>query len=95
MKIRQVFWARKAPKSELTKGKERRRRKSEEEERRREKSNGCTLGFYNGYFGDSFWPKKLSCRTQKGPFGGKALKNPVQIDPRLMPLKNESVGGRD
>ena len=41
-----------------TKEKERRKRKSEEEERRRrEKSNGCTLTFYNGYFGD-FWPKK-------------------------------------
>ena len=43
----------------VTKGKERRKRKSEEEERRRkEKINGCTLVFYNGYFGDKFWPKK-------------------------------------
>ena len=34
-------------------------KKREEEERRsREKSNGCTLGFYNGYFVDSFWPKE-------------------------------------
>ena len=42
-----------------TKKKERRKRKSEEEERRRrEKSNGCTLTFYNGYSGDSFWPIK-------------------------------------
>ena len=54
----------------LTKEKERRKRKSEEEERRRrEKSNGCTLSFYNGYFGDSFWPKKNLLDT-KGPFGG-------------------------
>ena len=31
---------------------ERRRRKSEKEERRRrDKKNGCTLSFYNGYFG--------------------------------------------
>ena len=34
-------------------------KKSEEEERRRrEKSNGYTLGFYNGYFVDSFWPRE-------------------------------------
>ena len=25
------------------------------------KSNGCTLSFYNGYFGDSFWLDMLSC----------------------------------
>ena len=36
--------------------------------------------------------KKLNCRTQKGLFGGKALKNPVQMDPRLMPSKNSSEG---
>ena len=48
------------------KGKERKKRKSEEKEkRRREKSNGCTLSFYNGYFGDSFWPKKTVASTQK------------------------------
>ena len=28
------------------------------------KSNGCSLIFYNGYFGDWFWPIK-SCWTQK------------------------------
>ena len=50
----------------LTKEKERRKRKSEEEERRRrEKSNGCTLTFYSGYF----WPKK-NLLDRKGPFGG-------------------------
>ena len=39
-----------------------------------------------------FGQKKLNCLTQKGLFGGKALKNPVQIDPRLMALKNSSEG---
>ena len=36
----------------VTKEKERRKRKNEEEEERsrRDKSNGCTLSFYNGYF---------------------------------------------
>ena len=30
------------------------------------KSNGCTLSFFNGYFEDSFWPKKNNnCWTQK------------------------------
>ena len=46
-------------------GKGRRKRKSEEEEkRRREKSNGCTLSFYNGYFGDRFWPNKTVGRKR-------------------------------
>ena len=47
----------------VTKEKERRKRNSEEEERRRrEKSNVCTISFYNSYFGDSFWPeKKKNC----------------------------------
>ena len=45
-----------------TKEKERTKSKSEEEERRRrEKNNGCTLRFYNGCSGDSFWPKKKNC----------------------------------
>ena len=35
-----------------------------EERKRREKSNGCTLGFCNGSFEDSFCPKK-NCLTQK------------------------------
>ena len=40
-------------------------KKSEEEERRRkEKSSGCTLSFYNGYLGDSFWPKKTVGRKR-------------------------------
>ena len=39
----------------VIKAKERRKRKSEEKERRkRKKSNGRTLRFYNGYFGDRF-----------------------------------------
>jgi len=39
------------------KGKEKKRKCEEKEGRRSEKSNGCTLSFYNSYFGDSFWPK--------------------------------------
>jgi len=52
----------------LAKEKERRKRKSEEEERRRrEKSNGCNPSSYNGYSGDSFWPKKKEkhCMTEE------------------------------
>ena len=49
----------------LTKEKEKRKRNREEEEMRsREKINGCTLSFYNGYFGDNFWPEK-NCWKQK------------------------------
>ena len=52
-------------KSTLTKEKERRKRKNKEEDRwRREKSNGRTLSFYNGYFGD------VLLLEGKGPFSG-------------------------
>ena len=51
----------------LTEEKERKKRKRREEERRRrEKNNGCTLSFYNGRFGDSFWRKKKAV-GHKGP----------------------------
>ena len=61
----------------LTEEKERKKRKRREEERRRrEKNNGCTLSFYNGRFGDSFWRKKKRLDT-KGPFGGNVFKNPA------------------
>ena len=60
-----------------SKEKERRKRKSEEKEwRRREKSSGRTLSFYNNYFKDYFWPKKLF--DAKGPFGNNVIKNPVR-----------------
>ena len=43
----------------VTKKKNSIKRKSEVEERRKkEKSNCYSLSFYNGFFGDSFWPKK-------------------------------------
>ena len=55
---RQVLFSLVSSKTTVTKEKERRKRNSEEKERRRrKKSNGCTLGFYSGYFGDTFWPK--------------------------------------
>ena len=60
------------------KEKERRKIKSEEKEmRRRERSNGCTLSFYNGYFGRKKKKKKeKKLLDAKGPFGGKNFKNP-------------------
>ena len=55
-----VFLSPTSSKFTVTKEKERRKRKSEEEERRRRgKSNGCTLSFYNSYFGEK------KCWTQK------------------------------
>ena len=49
----------------VTKGNEWRKRKSEEKKRRTaEKSNGCTISFYNSYFKDSFWPEKTVGSTQ-------------------------------
>ena len=58
----------------LTKEKQRRERESEEEERRRrEKSNGCTLSFYNGYFEIVFGRKN-------GPFQPfSVFKNPARV----------------
>ena len=54
----------------VTKEKERRKRKSKKKERRRrKKSNGCTLSFYNSYFGI----KQLF--DAKGPFGDNVIKN--------------------
>ena len=39
------------------------------------KSNGCALSFYNSYFGNRFWPKKLVGR-KTGPFGDNVFENP-------------------
>ena len=59
-------------------GKEKEKRKSEEEGRsRREKSNGCTLSSYNGYFGDLL--------DGKGPFGGNVFK--IRLDMLLKTRK--------
>ena len=41
------------------KGKEKKKERGEEK-----KNNGCTISFYNSYFGDGFWPKE-NCWTQK------------------------------
>ena len=58
-------------------GKGRRKRKSEEEERKRREKwfNGCTLGFYNGYFKDLAEKKTVG---REGPFGGNVFKNPAR-----------------
>ena len=46
------FLSPRSSKITVTKEKERRKRKGEEKERRRrKKSNGCTISFYNSYFG--------------------------------------------
>ena len=58
------------------KGKEKKKERGVKVRRRREKSNGCTLSFYNSYFGDSYWPKKTV--RLKGPFGDNVTKNPAE-----------------
>ena len=40
------------------KGKEKKKERREGKKEKKQKSKGCTLSFYNSYFGDSFWPKK-------------------------------------
>ena len=44
--------------------------------RRREKKQWLHPKFYNGYFGDTFWPKKLL--DAKGQFGKNVIKNPAR-----------------
>ena len=53
------------------KGKEKKKERGEGK-----KGNGCTLSFYNSYFGDSYWPKKTV--RLKGPFGDNVIKNPAE-----------------
>ena len=53
------------------------RNSEDKEKRRREKSNGCTLSFYNSHFGEQFLAEK-NCSTQKGPFGNNVIKNPAR-----------------
>ena len=48
------------------------KKKKEEERRGSEKSNGCPPSFYIGYFGDSFWPKKM--HNGRGLFGVSVFK---------------------
>ena len=58
----------------LTREKNRRKRKSEEEERRRrEKSNGCTLSFYNGKSHNRVLLWLLIMATLEIVFGRKIL----------------------
>ena len=44
-------------------------------EEKRKKSNGRTLSFHNGYFGDSFWPKTT---------GGNVIKYPARYGNNLI-----------
>ena len=54
-------------------GKSKEKKMSEEDEkRRREKSKGCTLSFYDGYFRD------VLLLDGKGPFSGNVFKNPAR-----------------
>ena len=46
--------------------KEKRKRQGKKGGEERKKNNGCTLSFYNGRFGDSFWRKKKAV-GHKGP----------------------------
>ena len=53
--------------------KERAERKKGGEEKK--KSNGCTLSFYIGYFGDSFW----SAKKLLDLLGGNVFKNSARF----------------
>ena len=58
------------------KGKEKKKERGEGKEGEGNKSNGCTLSFYNSYFGEValvFGRKKLF--DAKGPFGDNVIKN--------------------
>ena len=55
------------------KGKEKNEERGQGKEEKRKKSNGCTLSFYNSYFGR----KRLL--DAKGPFGDNVFKNPARL----------------
>ena len=79
---RQGFWRPISSKIELAKEKERGKRKSEEEEKSRgEKSNGCTLRFYNGYFGRK---KKLFDGTEA--IYPAVIRQDINWDKSVLPL---------
>ena len=93
VKRRQSFLSPRSFKITVTKEKERRTRESEEKERgKREQSNGCTLSFYNSYFGDSFWHKKTVGR--KGPSGDNVFKNPAGFKLSLLYRKLPIIAPR-
>ena len=58
------------------KEKEKKKERGEGKERRRRKKNGCTLSFFNSYFG-VFGRKKL-LDAKKGLFGDNGIKNPAR-----------------
>ena len=59
------------------KGKEKKKEQGEGKEEIEEKKSNCfTLSFYNSFFGDSFWPKKLL--DTKGLFGDNVIQNPAR-----------------
>ena len=85
MKRRQKSGFSSSRSSKITvKGKEKKKERREEKEEKK-KSNGCTLGFYNSYFGDSFWPKKTVGRQSS--FGGNVIKNPARYILWILPSK--------
>ena len=57
--------------SNEVKGKEKKKEEEEGKEEKKKKSNGCTLSFYNSYFG---WKQLFDA---KGPFGDNVIKNPA------------------
>ena len=67
---------------------------------RKGKSNDCTSSFYNGYFADSSWPKKIWAKFgqklgTKGPFGGNVLKSHTGQAAFLESLSCILVGRRE
>ena len=59
------------------KGTEKEKEGGRRKKEKKKKSNGCTLSFYNGYFGDTFCGQKLLL-DGTGLFSGNLLKKPVR-----------------
>ena len=69
---RQVLLSPRSSKITVTKEKEEEKEKARgRKEGEEKKSNGCTISFYNSFFGNSSW-------TQKGPFSDTGFKNPAR-----------------
>ena len=79
------------------KGKEKKKERREGKKEKKQKSKGCTLSFYNSYFGDSFWPKKKNCWMQKANMAIPLSKIRLELYyPHWLPhrlSRRQSLGG--
>ena len=68
------------------KRKEKKKERGVGKKEKRKKNNGCTLSFYNGYFG-----RKKKMLDAKGPFGDNVIKNTAKYIRRKILKKFDKI----